>query len=88
MVKQKKLDFIKIKSVIETEKEEITHDVVGFTYQADTYCVSCGSKLPKVDPEGNEKHAILSGMEYEDQPYCHHCHEKIDVNVIFEQKEE
>ena len=31
---------------------------VGFTYHAAAYCYPCGSKLPDVDPEGNEKHPI------------------------------
>ena len=33
---------------------------VGYTYQADCYCLDCGGQLPEIDPEGNAKHAVAT----------------------------
>lgn len=35
----------------------------GFTYHADAYCYDCGVTLPAVDPEGNDRHAIMPWEE-------------------------
>jgi hypothetical protein len=33
---------------------------IGYTYHANGYCYECGSQLPEIDPEGNEKHPIAT----------------------------
>ncbi len=46
-------------------------DVVGYTFEADMYCVSCTQKRfgrgydTAIDREGNEVHPIFAGSEVE-----------------------
>lgn len=41
---------------------------VGFTYHADCYCAECGRDLPDIDPEGNDKHPVMS---WEKSEFCY-----------------
>lgn len=36
------------------------HKPYAYAYHAEIYCAACGHNLPKIDPEGNEKHHIFS----------------------------
>lgn len=48
--------------------------VVGYTYHADLYCVECGSDLPDVDPEGNDKGVVfLDGIHEFAEYACGQC---------------
>lgn len=55
------------------------HRPYGYTYHADIYCGQCGESLPEVDPEGNEKHPIMSwelnDLATDGLQYCATCHE-------------
>jgi len=58
------------------------HRPYGYTYHADIYCGKCGATLPEIDPEGNDKHPIMSwelndhATEYE--PTCAKCNTPIN----------
>jgi hypothetical protein len=49
-------------------------EVVGFTYWAAVYCLECGTGLPSVDPEGNERRAVfLDDVESLEGSSCDWC---------------
>lgn len=55
-----------------------SYDVVGFAYWADVYCLECGSDLPDIDPEGNEKYPVFLDSVDEFRGYaCCDCGESV-----------
>ena len=52
-------------------------DIVGYAYWASIYCPSCGSALPDIDPEGNEKAAIFADHDLGYTAYCDSCHTQL-----------
>ena len=53
--------------------------------EATDVCLECGydySKDSTTDREGNPVHAVFAGDEWEFQPCCAGCWERIDVNVF------
>lgn len=66
-------------------------DVVGYTADADTYCVADAKKKygddnnganPVYDNEGNEVHPIFADEEFWEPQYCIMCLEELDVKVL------
>lgn len=49
------------------------YDIVGYIENADIYCPNCAK---------NKSIPIFAGSEWDYQPYCCNCQEKIDVSVI------
>lgn len=70
------------------------YDVVGYTADADTWCIRCTERLyfPSIllelgckDREGHEITPIFAGSECGYRPFCSACHCGLDVVVIDEQ---
>jgi len=59
-----------------------SYDIVGYAYNADTYCVNCAEDIDELDSEGNEKHPMFAGDESDHEQYCCICHEIIESSVL------
>ena len=66
-------------------------EVVGFSYEADTYCVQCTEEQRGVTPddeydtfdsEGNVIAPIFASHEFDTQPACGVCGEGINAQII------
>ena len=61
-------------------------DIVGYTYNADTYCVECTEKeyptFEGTDCEGNSIHPIFDSYEFGTPPSCGDCFTYIE-NVVY-----
>lgn len=54
-------------------------DIVGYTADADTYCVDCArERYPaEIDSEGNDVHPIFASDEWDRAVHCADCGEEI-----------
>ena len=71
--------------------------VVGYTADADTYCVDCAKRIygddrngaaPVHDREGNEVQPIFGDSEWDSQPVCRACGAEIDARVLAPEEDE
>ncbi len=58
-----------------------SYEVVGYTFNADTYCPNCVSE-EEIDSEGNKANPIFFDTEWDTKIYCANCLEEIDVSII------
>lgn len=67
-------------------------DIVGYTYNADTYCTNCKPEVKldtygDPDPHYGDINVIIVDSEWDDQPSCCECGELIQPVTILQNKE-